>query len=353
MADIRFLTTSYEKCKYDFIAFKNANRATKQTETYFDWRYLNRPWNKLKPIIIWAESSEGKKIGSLSLVSHYYMINNRLSPVGVMGDISVEKNWRGKGIAKQMFDYLSGLEHVNNFEVCIVMPSEDAARPLEKAHWKPTTRLERYVKRIDFEKTLGSKFKSGRLSTVVARSLKKTADLLTLETYLKDAPDYTGELIAGFDERFDDLWNNVNRKEMIIGLRNKEYLTWRYSHHPVMRYHVFILTQREKLRGYIIFSIDKDQYHIDDILSLNGKNHYINLLNYFLKFARSNDGVSSITLKLNNNDLLSFPLSLFGFIRRYDHQKFLITDNNGMRDDAHSLLLDGRKWYLTHADKEV
>src|SRR3972149_2265887 len=125
MTDIKFSATGYEQCRAHFIQFRNANRDADQREAYFDGRKANRPGGP-QPIIVWAETVEGKRVGSLSLVPHHYLINNAISLVGVLGDISVERAWRGKGIAKRMFGFLAKLEEVRPFAACIVLPNDDA-----------------------------------------------------------------------------------------------------------------------------------------------------------------------------------------------------------------------------------
>lgn len=351
MSDIRFLSTSYEKSRDDFISFRNANREITQSEAYFDWRYLNRPCRQLKPIIVWTETVEGRKIGSLSIVPDYYMINKRLCPIGVLGDISVSKEWRGQGIAQKMFHYLSGLGEMNEFDACIVLPNEDAARPLQKAKWQTVSRLERYVKILDLEHQFKRLIKSPVLSKAISLPLNHALKLIYLETYLRPSSGYNGELVSDFDGRFDELWNNINKTDIIIGLRNSEYLRWRYSNHPLLKYRIFTLLNNTRLCGYVVFYSEKDKLFIEDIASLNGKDFGTRLLYYFLRFVRQDEGISSITLKMDGNNLLQFPLFLFGFIKR-SHNKKLLIKQSGKSEEASSFF-DGSRWYLTHRDKEV
>lgn len=351
MADITFLSTSYEKSKYDFIAFRNANREIIQSETYFDWRYLTRPCKQLKPIIVWAETVQGRKVGSLSVVPDYYMINNRLCPIGVLGDISVSRECRGQGIAQKMFHYLSGLGEMNDYDACIVLPNEDAARPLQKAKWQTVSRLERYVKILDLEHQFKRLLKLSVLSKVISLPLNHALKLIYLETYLRPSSEYSGEFAADFDERFDELWNNINKTDIIIGLRNSEYLRWRYSKHPLLKYRIFTLLRHDKLCGYIVFYSEKDKLFIEDMASLRGNDYGTCLLYHFLIVAKQEERLSSITLKMDRNNLSGFPLSLFGFIKRSNNKKLMIKQNVNTVET--SSLFDGHKWYLTHRDKEV
>ena len=93
MADLKLFTAPYDKCKRELVNFRNENRTDDRDAAYFDWRYTARPLAGM-PIIVWAESEQGRRVGSLSMASHQYLINGRLCPVGILGDISVSKESR-------------------------------------------------------------------------------------------------------------------------------------------------------------------------------------------------------------------------------------------------------------------
>jgi predicted acetyltransferase len=340
----------YEKCKADLLAFRNANRQTKQDETYIDWRYAGRPC-KLQPIIVWAETDRGGKIGSLSLIPHHYMINNRVVPLGVLGDISVAEQWRGRGVARRMFRYLSELEEVKQLEACIVLPNEDAAAPLQKTGWQTITETDRFVKILRFKEMFHRKWGSRMASQIISGPLDTVAELLSLDTHLKTPADCRGEVLERCDERFDDLWTSVNKEGMILGLRNREYLTWRYSRHPSVKYQFFILTSDARLRGYIVYHVNNDLCVIDDLLCRNEDRYPMHLLGCFLKLMRKNESVSSISMRVNKSAASSLRLTMFGFIRRSDRQAFMINVSQTKNDS--SLLTAGHRWYLTSGDKDT
>lgn len=70
------------------------------------------------------------------------------------------------------------------------------------------------------------------------------------ETDLKTA-NFDGE----FDHHFDSLWGRVFKAYSAIGLRDAQYLNWRYRRHPFNRYNVITLPDNDCLRGYIVVSM--------------------------------------------------------------------------------------------------
>jgi predicted acetyltransferase len=348
MHEIKFFSSSYDQCKCDFIEFKNANRDIKRNERYFDWRYQEKPVN-LKPVIIWAENGDRQKIGSLSVTPHWFQADHQMFPLGIIGDISVSKKWRGKGIAEKMFIYLLKLEEIKTLKAFIVMPNEPATRSLKRAGWQPVLKLERYIKLITVDEKIKPWIKSSRLLRLTSTFLNYFLKLFSVETFLKQMKPYKGEIVGIFDERFNDLWNSQNKKGAAIGLRNKEYLTWRYTHHPEVKYLVFTLSDHDRLCGYLIFHVHEKQCYIDDLFFLSEKNMATYLMYHFLKYLRKNKAVSSISIRISQDVLSGWFLYRFGFIKRSDCLNFMIRDNR----QGTYFWQNNRHWFLTAGDKEV
>jgi len=64
-----------------------------------------------------------------------------MATAGLLGDISVASEWRGRSMAQKMFEYLSGLEAVKELKCCVVLRNDPAARPLEKTGCSIVSRL--------------------------------------------------------------------------------------------------------------------------------------------------------------------------------------------------------------------
>jgi hypothetical protein len=350
MNGIRCFSAAYEECKEELLAFRNANRDEKRDIQYFDWRYLGRP-NKAKPIIVWAESEKSDRIGALSVIPHHFSVDNASYCFGVLGDISISKLWRGKGIAKQMFKYLSELEEIKHLGICLVLPNEQASHPLESANWKTVSKLQRYVQVIDATKIISEKKRRTFYSTPIACIVNFFLKMHSLNISLRGADRYRGVLVEEFDERFDELWEKVKQHHIIIGFRTKEYLTWRYLKHPSKYHHIFTLIENAKLIGYVVFHIEDNKCFIDDLL-FNFKGVSLSLLlSHCIQYLRSNCIASSISISINNSEQFKFCAWMFGFFRRNDYQSCMI--NITREELAKELLQLSKVWFLTAGDKDV
>lgn len=350
MTEIKLFSAVYEECKKDVISFRNANRDIRRDEAYFDWRYLQRPC-RLKPVIVWAESPEGSKIGSLTLIPHDFYVYDRVLPLGVLGDISVAKEWRGKGIAVRMLEYLSSVDEVNKLAACVVLPNKEASRPLARTGWIEATRLVRYVKILDVSPAVKEYTGDNTFSMIISKPANMILKLLSSESFVKNRAEYKGEVVKGFDERFDDLWNKAEKDGMVIGLRNREYLSWRYHAHPLVTYKIFTLLNHSSLSGYIVFHDDGNSCYIDDIFGLNEGNDLKYLMSSFLKEMRCGNFLFSVTARINKNHPSYNFLGKLGFIERPDYQAFMV--KTAKTSDDRNPLPESNKWYLTPGDKDV
>jgi len=346
MPEIRLSFVPYDKCKHDLISFRNSNRETNRDELYFDWRYLGRK-TEIKPVVVWAEDAKGEKVGSMSIVPHRYLADNSACLLGILGDISVDERCRGRGIAKQMLNFLPEIREIKKFSGCLVLPNVEAARPLEKTGWTTVSRLERYVKFLDVEQRLKSKLGSKAVRASFSFPLNYMLSVLSFESLPIRTLGYKAELADGFDSRFDALWKGLQKHDMVIGFRDSEYLNWRYARHPLVKYKIYTLVKNSILRGYIVFHYEGTTCYIDDFMSTDEKHCQVRLMSYFLRFIKGVKSLSSVVLQSNKNDLSLVAPLRFGFFKRRDYQKLMLNFNDA------SLSANGSKWYLTAGDKDV
>jgi GNAT superfamily N-acetyltransferase len=343
MPDIKFFSAPYEKYRQDLMTLRNANRETIRNRPYFDWRYLGRP-NGSEPIVILAENGDGRKIGAFTVTPHHYLINNKVHLLGKLGDISVAKEWRGHGVATGMLEYLSECRETKNLTGYTALPNQDAARSLKKTGWQVASKTDRYIKIIRFGEKFRQKFQLRNIPDAFFLPVNYAMKLFSFEAYVREPIDCRGELVATFDERFDALWSSLNKENLVLGFRTREYLNWRYSKHPQVKYQIFTLASDTRLCGYIVFHTNQDQCHIDDILCLNQNSYPTHLLAIFLKYIIKSAIASSISIRLSPKASSLFRLSKFGFMKRADDRAFMLKPILAI-SNAH-------EWYLTVGDKD-
>lgn len=351
MTSFSFFAAEYEICRTELLKFRNANRDTKRDIEYFDWRYLGRPSSR-KPVIVWAyDALADKKVGAISLIPHDYLIDNKLCSVGILGDISVLKEARGKALSQRMLAYMADLKEVKGLKGCVVLPNEQATGPLERAGWHKMIKLERYKKILNVEEALVKRFKKKALMKVLSKPINFLLKIFSCEYLIRVTSSSYGELCVCFDDRFDDLWNALDKKDRVLGLRNRCYLSWRYSKHPTVKYLTYTLVSDRRLLGYIIFHQNKKICVIDDLLCLNPLKNAPTLLFLFIRYVRNILRASEIVVSASKSALEKIPLRRFGFMKRPDYRNFMVAPlTNPGRS---GIFEDGNKWTVTTGDKDV
>ena len=346
MTEHIFSAVDYRECKADYIAFRNANRETDRNEAYFEWRFLKKPGGS-SPLVIWAESASGEKIGSLGFTQDVYMADGIPCVFGQLSDISIAGRWRGQGIAKKMLIFLSNLNEFKTKKASFAMPNKDASKALEKAGWITLSNIDRYVKILKTDSKIIKILGKNSLSTAVTKPLNLALKFSSYEAFHREQKPYSAAPVKKFDERFDTFWLKYEKKGAVLGLRTSEYLTWRYSMHPLVDYKIFALFESERIMGYVVYFFDTNQCHVEDILAMQGGNYPRLLLSYFIKFIRENPDAEAVIVRVNENTVCPLPLKQFGFFRRPDAQKFMI------RMGTAELLTDPQRWFLTSGDKDA
>lgn len=346
--EVELSALSYHQCKPDVMKLRNANRDIARDEGYFDWRYLGRPggWS---PVIVLARDGRGEAIGSLSLIPHSYWIDNAMAVVGLLGDISVASEWRGRSIAQKMFRFLSGLEAIRELRCCVVLPNEPAARPLEKTGWSTVSRLNRYIRVADIGRMLQKRSCPPRLAKALSAFLTPAYEWMCSAPAPAGGKAYESSVTDAIDGGFDSLWANLDKTGMVMACRDSSHLAWRFARHPVCRHRFFVLQRGGELHGYVAFHVQDDHCYIDDVLCRHEAGLPAYLLHAFVANQQDTGAVTSIAVEINENFVSTKTLGRIGFVRRRDFQRIMVKT----RDDAECEFLKGRDWFMTIGDKDI
>jgi len=159
-----------------------------------------------------------------------------------------------------------------------------------------------------------------------------------------------------FDERFDDLWSRASTRFSVGVVRDREYLQWRYAHHPYHRYRVTAAEQDGQLVGY---SVAREA----DLMGFPS-GVLVDLLVDPRTPAAGHALVRSVTARFAENPHIELVASMmsraspyFGLLQHHGYIRtpkvfwFIVHIN---RDDLDAqAVLDAGNWYLTWGDTDV
>jgi len=344
--EVSLHVAKYPDCAPELIEFRNLNRRVPRDRTYFDWRYLGRPC-AATPIVVWAENA-GQRVGALTIFPHDFYVLDGEYPLGILGDISVRKECRGLGIAGAMFRFMAQIEALRNLYGCLVLPNEDAVRPLSNSGWRETNRIERFSKVLDF----GSRF-SERADSSLLRILAVPLNLMTRRlTYegLYRSRRYSAVLVSDLDRGFDELWRAAEKPGKVIGVRDSRYLRWRYQNHPLNTYRMLAIMDGDIVCGYVMYRLTGNLCFVEDAFCRVPSQHAVHVIGLFLMHLREQASIAGVSVSINRS-ALNFPWGRFGFLRRADYLRVMTSDCSSLNPKMR--MLDSASWHVTAGDKDV
>lgn len=349
MSDFEFRLSPYETCAEEVMAFRNANRAIVRDRNYFEWRYVRRPCRQ-KAMIVWGIDGGGRKVAAASVIPHDFHVLDGVHPVGVLGDISVAPECRGRGIATQMLQFLQIQPAFSALIAGLVLPNDEASHALNKAGWRDATAVARLVKIIDIRPRLPGRL--GRWASMfgISHAYNRLSSLTSLDGWSPRRPSpYRAAEVDGFDEGFDELWSEIPKRGRILAVRDRPYLHWRYHEHPTVRYRILGLRHENRLRGYIVFHVDAGAVEVDDFLTA-GADVSAWLVRELLMHVRKERLAATIHARYNLGSFLAVPWTRFGFVPRRDFHRVMVSAS---RTVAHPSLAADAAWFVTAGDKDV
>jgi hypothetical protein len=82
------------------------------------------------------------------------------------------------------------------------------------------------------------------------------------------------EKVFSLDDLFDGFWQRALSLHPIMGVRSRNYLTWRYLQHPTRKYTIYRVMKSGEMRGYIVLKkvelLNFNSAVIVDLLALDG-----------------------------------------------------------------------------------
>jgi hypothetical protein len=289
-------------------------------------------------------------VAAASIIPHDFHVLDGEYPVGMLGDISVAPECRGRGVATHMLEYAQQDAAIQSLHACLVLPNDEAFRSLERAGMSTATTIARWVKMIDSGPRLKKRFGGSFPVLGIAQAINSLARLASQEGWRSHRGPYRAIEISGFNQEFDELWREIPKQGKILALRNQSYLHWRYRQHPAVDYRIIAIYRAQKLCGYVVFHVDGGIAMVDDFLAAEPSiGSWI--IREFLQLVRNEDNVADIYLRYNAVSAFAIPWARFGFIGRPDFQRVMI---NASQTKTKSAMLSNEScWFVTAGDKDV
>lgn len=312
--------------------------------------YQNTPYGKGS---LWLAryTKTNTHVGVTGLIKRPIFINGKQFAGGIAADFAVDKGHRTFGPALQLQRALINDLDALRFDIIYGYPNKAAIKVLVRAGYHLLGQAHRWVKLLRVNHKI-DKFTYNPLGKYACSLLGNTAlKMISRENRYRRSTDVHAEILQDIDERFDHLWKEVIHKIPVVGMRDTEYLKWRYitceQNHEV--FCVTISPNTKTIVGYIICNIRDNICHIQDILTSNLGKSFDLTMGAFTKLMHQK-GVYAISITYLGTKTFENKLIEWNFSQREDANDIVVAFSKTIPSFNIEILKNPDNWYLIEGD---
>jgi len=217
---------------------------------FWKWEFLEGPDGKG---FIYVVEVGGRVIGHFADIPRRFSVDGKVVLGTLSLDLMVHPDYWRKGIFAAMGRYGALRVKQGNGLFMTAFPIRlETILGLRKIGWKDVVKLPVLVYPIRFHGILNRYFHFPPLSLLAGGIARFFYFLVFGGKKKKEMNGFEIEKIDGFDDQFDQFWQKALSLYPIMGVRNRNYLTWRYLRHPTRHYAIYRAKKRGEMRGYIV-----------------------------------------------------------------------------------------------------
>jgi len=335
--------TGFEGFEQEILRLRNANRDHPETLEYLSWRYQS-PRDAPRPRVFWLSSPDGERIGMGAAVFRPYWIGGARARIAVLGDISLNAQWRGRGLGLRLMRFITEwLDENFPNQPAFVIPTERARRALLKAGWVTLGSLVPHVCVLDGTQYARALVRSERLASRIALPLRSLARSVARLHVPRDGTLQVTEVLDGPLLEFA---RRIPAGKGAVRDLGPQPLLWRYAQHPHTRFRFGAFSRAGQLRGLLVYedaSLEQSCWIYDVVAATSADVRA--MLALFILRSLDTSGLASLRITMNERHPLVACLRALGFISRHPDTVFQVHSSDGI---AESLT-----WSVTQGDKDT
>ncbi len=313
----------------------------------YDWIYLNNPCGRAVAWIIWDDRKQ-RPVGITAAFPRKMLVQGREMTCWNCGDFSIEKPYRTLGIAIKLRK--AAREAVNAGEIPFLYahPNNRMVHIHLKVGHRQIARMQRYALLLRPSRLVGR-----RPWKPVAAALvdPPVAGLLRLRFRPKGDFELIPPEQLAFSPEVTGLCLDLNKQYPVLGLRDPQYLTWKYRHHPLHGFYLFNYYRKGQLIGYIVFRLQEDTAAVSEAVARPEDGVWTDLLSTFLwALLREMSSVSGVSVVTQEFNPLVPAMQKLGFKYRDDSTSPVIAHTAD--PDLQPWVLNGKHWFMTVGDRD-
>jgi len=329
------------------IAFGEMERE-KLGEKFWRWEFQEGPDGKGWIYIV---EDKNKIIGHFADIPRRFSVQGEVALGTLSCDLMVHPDYWRRGVFAAMGRY--GIQRVmkeNGLFLTAYPIRSETIHGLKKIGWKEVVDLPVLVHPIRFSGILNRFFHFRLLSLSLGGAARVFYFLLFGSKKNREMEEIGIEEVTGLDDEFDLFWQKAISLFPIMGVRNRNYLTWRYLQHPTRSYTIYRAIENRETRGYIVLRkvelLEFNSAVIVDLLALD-ESTVSALVERGIQHSRQ-EGADLLGFMVPQGHPYHRILRRKGFLPSPKTFQFMVYPHSN-RD----LFLSPEKWYVNWGDTDV
>lgn len=198
-----------------------------------NWKWRFKGENPAGKSLVWVAEDQNNILATFAIIPMMYFVNGITIKGSHSTAMIVDPKWQNKGLIKFVADKLINNAISDKIFFTYGYPNERA--------------YELHKRLLGYKDISDQKFYYYNFE-------KNKKDISS-----DSSKNFIFKEIKEFDLSFDKLWESVKEKFEAVVIRKKEFLNWRYINRPDIRYFPFGLFEKDKLLGYCVLKIYKEE----------------------------------------------------------------------------------------------
>ena len=314
---------------------------------FWKWEFMEGPDGKA---LIYIVEEGDEIIGHFSDLSRRFFIHGQIVRGTLSVDLMVHTDYRRKGIFEEMGRYaIRRVKEDNRLFMTAYPIRPETIRGFKKLGWKEVMRLPVLVYPIRFCGIANRYLHFFPLSLLVGGIARIFYNILFLMRRQKKREEIEIEEVDQLDDQFEKFWAKASSLFSNIGIRDPNYMTWRYLNHPTRNYTIYRALGKGEMRGFIILRkvdlLGFNSVAIVDLLALD-EDAFMALIEEGITYSRR-AGVDLLSFMVPQTHPYYRILRRNGFLRSPKAFRLMIYSQEEER------LFDPYGWYVTWGDTDV
>lgn len=322
---------------------------------FWNWEFMRNPTGSSR---IWVADDHGKIVGHYAILPQRFIINGTEQIVGLVVDVMTHSAYRYQGMFTRLGRAALDGAGDDGIPFCTGFPMEGSTASIVlpghfKVGWFVAFTIPVFVRPLNFEAILKSILKNRKLAKL-GRLLRPLYERLQS---LRGSPSFNGlefKITTSFPKEITGFWNRVSQDYGVIGVRDYNYLNYRFSGVPGRDYLILIAMRKSRIIGYIILRemqrMGLDFGLIVDVLTDRRDKHtrralFAKAIEYFKK-----QSADLIGCMIQNQEYQQ-DLKALGFLASPEKYFFIIHLNTEQFD--RKTVSNPEKWFLSWGDLDT